>query len=141
MADLIETDRQGRLLRITLNRPDKRNALNIELCRQLVVALERAAADAHVGAVLLTAKGKAFCAGMDLTEVLAADTAEIHRVQEQLFTIGVRSTIPVVAAVHGAALAGGTGLVANCHVVVAAEDALFGLTEVRIGLWPFLIFR
>jgi enoyl-CoA hydratase/carnithine racemase len=50
-------------------------------------------------------------------------------------------TTPIVAAVHGAALAGGTGLVANCHVVVAADDAVFGLTEIRIGLWPFLIFR
>jgi hypothetical protein len=50
-------------------------------------------------------------------------------------------TKPLIAAVHGAALAGGTGLAANCHIVVAAEDATFGLTEIRIGLWPFVIFR
>jgi enoyl-CoA hydratase/carnithine racemase len=141
MADLIETRQQGRLLRIALNRPDKRNALNIELCHQLVLALDHAAADPHVGAVLIAANGKSFCAGMDLKEVLSAEAGEISRVQEQLFTIGVRMTTPIVAAVQGAALAGGTGLVANCHVVVAADDAVFGLTEMRIGLWPFLIFR
>jgi len=141
MADLIETRQRGRLLRIALNRPEKRNALSVELCRQLVNALDHAAADTGVGAVLLTANGKSFCAGMDLHEVLSVEAGEISRVQEQLFTVGARMTTPIVAAVHGAALAGGTGLVANCHVAVAAEDAVFGLTEIRIGLWPFLIFR
>jgi enoyl-CoA hydratase/carnithine racemase len=55
--------------------------------------------------------------------------------------MGARISTPIVAGVHGASLAGGTGLVANCHVVVASDDASFGLTEVRIGLWPFLVFR
>ena len=141
MAELIEIRQQGRLLRIALNRPEKRNALSVELCRRLVTALDHAAADAHVGAILLTANGKSFCAGMDLHEVLSVEAGEISRVQEQLFTVGMRIATPIVAAVQGAALAGGTGLVANCHVVVAADDAVFGLTEIRIGLWPFLIFR
>ena len=60
---------------------------------------------------------------------------------ERIFSAGIRMTKPLIAAVHGAALAGGTGLAANCHIVVASEEATFGLTEIRIGLWPFVIFR
>jgi enoyl-CoA hydratase/carnithine racemase len=78
---------------------------------------------------------------MDLHEVDHADDGALSLVHEQLFTIGSRLSKPLVAAVHGAALAGGTGLVANCHIVVASEDATFGLTEIRLGLWPFLVFR
>lgn len=141
MSELLEVSRDGRLLHIALNRPEKRNALSVELCRQLVVALDHAAADGGVGAILLTGNGKSFCAGMDLAEVVSADTREISRVQEQLFTISNRLTTPLIAAVQGAALAGGTGLVANCHIAIAADDAAFGLTEIRLGLWPFLIFR
>jgi enoyl-CoA hydratase/carnithine racemase len=141
MNDLLEVTREGRLLRIALNRPDKRNALSVELCRQLVITVDHAAADSHTGAILLTGNGPAFCAGMDLNEILSADVKEINRVQEQLFSLATRLTTPVIAAVHGAALAAGTGLVANCHLAIASEDATFGLTEIRIGLWPFLIYR
>jgi enoyl-CoA hydratase/carnithine racemase len=94
-----------------------------------------------VGAVLLSGNGKSFCAGMDLHEVLSTDQRRLNEVHERIFTAGIRMTKPLIAAVHGAALAGGTGLAANCHIVVAAEDATFGLTEIRIGLWPFVIFR
>jgi enoyl-CoA hydratase/carnithine racemase len=141
MADILESSRQGRLLRLALNRPEKRNALSAQLCRELVHTLETAERDAHIGAVLLTGNGKHFCAGMDLSEVGTLDNAEINSGQEQLFTIGARLGKPLIAAVHGAALGGGMGLVANCHVVFAAEDATFGLTEIRLGLWPFLVFR
>ena len=65
----------------------------------------------------------------------------INTAHEDIFTGGALLTKPLVAAAHGATLDGGTGLIANCHVVVAAEDATFGLTEIRVGLWPFLIFR
>jgi enoyl-CoA hydratase/carnithine racemase len=78
---------------------------------------------------------------MDLHEVLSPGGTDVNEVHERIFTAGIRMTKPLVAAVHGAALAGGTGLAANCHIVVAAEDATFGLTEIRIGLWPFVIFR
>ena len=148
MSDTLHTVSDGRLLRVALNRPDKRNALNLELCRALVEALEAADRDPGVGAILLTGNGKAFCAGMDLHEIAGAgsdtdnvDTAAISQVHEQLFTIGARLGKPLIAAVHGAALAGGTGLVANCHIAIASQDATFGLTEIRLGLWPFLIFR
>src|SRR6202140_3579783 len=141
MSDLLETNRQGRLLRLVLNRPEKRNALNTQLCRDLAVALEHADRDPAVGAILLSGNGKHFCAGMDLSEVSAQSTGAINAAQEQLFTVGARIGKPLVGAVQGAALGGGMGLAANCHIVVAREDAIFGLTEIRVGLWPFLVFR
>ncbi len=141
MSNYLAFAREGRVARIMLNRPEKRNALNMEMCRELAAALEDTAADESTGAVLLTAAGPAFCAGMDLDEVLTADPGALHQVHEELFTFAARLAKPVVAAVHGPALGGGTGLVANCHVVVAAEEARFGLTEIHIGLWPFVVFR
>ncbi len=141
MNDVLEIHREGRLVSIALNRPEKRNALNLQLCRELVRALEAADADPGVGAILLSGNGKCFCAGMDLSEISQTNTDEISSIQEQLFTIGSRLGKPLVAAVHNAALAGGTGLAANCHIVIAREDAQFGLTEIRLGLWPFLVFR
>jgi enoyl-CoA hydratase/carnithine racemase len=132
---LIEVRQEGRVCRVTLNRPEKRNALNVELCRELAEAFDRANADPSVGAILLNANGPSFCAGMDLGET---SDAEIH---ERLFTTIHRVRTPIIAAVHGAALAGGTGLVANAHIVFAKPDARFGLTEIRIGLWPVMIFR
>jgi enoyl-CoA hydratase/carnithine racemase len=145
MNDTLHTVSDGRLRRLTLNRPQKRNALSLELCQALVAALEAADRDPKVGAILLNANGQSFCAGMDLHEISldksATDDGALAMVHEQLFTIGGRLSKPLIAAVQGAALAGGTGLVANCHVVIATEDATFGLTEIRLGLWPFLVFR
>ncbi len=141
MGEVLEVRREKRLLRLTLNRPEKRNALNLELCRALVEALEEADGDASVGAILLTGCGKTFCAGMDLTEALEADRSELNDLHERMFTAGYRLRKPIIAGVHGAALAGGTGLAANAHILIASQAATFGLTEIRIGLWPILIFR
>ena len=142
MTAPLHSVREGRILRLTLNRPEKRNALDRALCRALVDAFEAAERDAAVGAILVAANGKAFCAGMDVGEIESgADPAEINDLHERLFTVGARLTKPIVAAVHGAALGGGMGLVANCHIVVAGSEATFGLTEIRLGLWPFLIYR
>jgi enoyl-CoA hydratase/carnithine racemase len=141
MSESLQINREGRVLHLALNRPDRRNALNMDLCGALAAALEAAETDAGVGAILLSGNGKSFCAGMDLHEVLAPSGTDVNEVHERIFTAGIRMTKPLIAAVHGAALAGGTGLAANCHIVVAADDATFGLTEIRIGLWPFVIFR
>jgi enoyl-CoA hydratase/carnithine racemase len=141
VSDLLEIARQGRVLRITLNRPEKRNALNAELCHSLVSAIEDGAKDAAIGAILLTANGPSFCAGMDLSEIGESSSDRLDQAHEQLFTVGSRLPKPLIAAVDGPALGGGTGLVANCHIVVASENASFGLTEIRLGLWPFLVFR
>jgi enoyl-CoA hydratase/carnithine racemase len=136
---MLEAIRDGRVLRLILNRPEKRNALNGALCAALADAVESAGED--VGAILLAGAGKSFCSGMDLDEMLTPAAPGLAGAHERIFTIGRRAAVPIVAAVHGAALAGGTGLVANAHIVVAAEDATFGLTEIRIGLWPFVIYR
>jgi len=141
MSDILEISRSGRVLTLRLNRPEKRNALSAELCRELVRAMESAGPDPGVGAILLAAAGPAFCAGMDIREVHPGNADEINLAHEQLFTIGARIVKPIVAAVSGAALGGGTGLVANCHIAVSSDQATFGLTEIHLGLWPFLVFR
>lgn len=137
----LESQQTGRVLRLTLNRPEKRNALNAELCLDLVRAVQTAQDDSSVGAILLTATGSSFCAGMDLSEIGVASSAQLDAAHEELFTLGARLVKPLIAAVDGPALGGGTGLVANCHIVVASERATFGLTEIRLGLWPFLVYR
>jgi methylglutaconyl-CoA hydratase len=131
----------GRVARICINRPEKRNALNLETCRQLLGAFDRAESDPSIGAVVICGNGPAFCAGMDLQEVLSADQEALVDLHERLFTVIQRARKPIVAAVHGAALAAGMGLACNAHIVVASEQASFGLTEIRIGLWPVIVFR
>jgi enoyl-CoA hydratase/carnithine racemase len=141
MGQSLIAERHGRILRLTLNRPQKRNALNAELCTSLADAVESAAADPKIGAILLATAGPTFSAGMDLAEAQFVPPGELAGVHERLFTLGSRIAKPLVGLVTGAALGGGAGLVANCHIVVAGKDATFGLTEIRLGLWPFLIFR
>jgi len=136
---IVETEGQVRHLR--LNRPEKRNALSFELCRQLTAALDIADQDPAIHAILLTAEGKAFCAGMDLKEIGIVNEDELSLIHDSLFTAGSRLSKPLVAAVTGPAIAGGTGLVANAHIVVAGPAATFGLPEIKIGLWPLLVFR
>jgi enoyl-CoA hydratase/carnithine racemase len=133
-------EREGRLLRLTMARASKRNALDRHLCRALADAVESASPE-DTGAILLAGEGPSFCAGMDLDDSLGPGADELAGLHERIFTAGIRSRVPIVAVVQGHAIAGGTGLVANAHVVVAAPDAKFGLTEIRIGLWPFLVFR
>jgi len=138
---LIEITQEGRVRRITLNRPEKRNALNLELCTALADAFDDADSNNTVGAIVVNANGPAFCAGMDLKETAEIDQIQLAGIHERLFTTIQHIRTPIIAAVHGAALAGGTGLVANTHIAIASPDTRFGLTEVRIGLWPVLIYR
>lgn len=138
---VLEITREDRVLRLALNRPDKKNALSAELCTALVDAIEGAVDDPATGCILLEARGDAFCTGMDLSEAAGGDAAAKTTVHERLFTIGQRITKPIVAAVAGPALGGGVGLLANAHIVVAASGSSFGLTEVRVGMWPFVIWR
>ena len=138
---LITVAHEGRVETITLNRPDKRNALSLDLCQELVHAFDQADHSGAVGAIVLNANGPAFCAGMDLKEAVQIDQNQLARIHDRLFTLIHRLRTPIIAAVHGAALAGGTGLAANSHIVIAGPDATFGLTEVRIGFWPMMIYR
>jgi enoyl-CoA hydratase/carnithine racemase len=137
----LRTVREGRLLRLALDRPDKRNALSAALCRDLADGFEQAAADPAIGAILLDADGPVFCAGMDLDESVAEDAARLTAIHESIFTAGATLEKPLIAAVQGAALGGGVGLVANAHIAVASEASTFALPEIRIGMWPFVIWR
>lgn len=133
--------REGELLRVTLTRPDKRNALTSEMCRGIVEAIEAAETDDSVGSVILDAEGDVFCAGMDLEEAAAPHAAENTAIHQRLFTLGARMRKPIVAAIQGPALGGGVGLICASHIAVAAHGSSFGLTEIRIGMWPFVIYR
>ena len=138
---VLESGREGRVLRLTLNRPDKKNALSAELCSLLSDAIERAAEDPATGCILIDARGDVFCAGMDLSEASPEKSTELLAIHERLFTVGFRVAKPIVAAVSGPALGGGVGLVANAHIVIAAHGCNFALSEIRVGMWPYVIWR
>lgn len=133
--------KSNKTCRITINRPEKRNALNIALCRELMSAFREAESDKSISVVLLDAAGPSFSAGMDLSEILDPDFIRDADVHEELLTIGTRFSKPIIAAVQGAAFGGAVALAANAHIVVAAEDAKFCSTEIHIGLWPYVAFR
>jgi enoyl-CoA hydratase/carnithine racemase len=123
---------------ITLDRPQKRNALSLELMLDLVAALEEARADRSVRAIVIEGAGPAFSAGHDLSEMVGRDLAAY----QELFDVCTRlmETIhdvpqPVIARVHGVATAAGCQLVAACDLAVAAADARFATPGVRIGLF------
>jgi enoyl-CoA hydratase/carnithine racemase len=129
---------------LTINRPDKRNALDNDSIEALLAALERAAADQAVRTVVLTGAGdRAFCAGADLGGMQpAAGKVQDHGRRGRtgaLLTALPTHPKPVVARVNGHALAGGFGLMLSCDLVVAADHAEFGTPEIDLGLWPFMI--
>ncbi len=138
MTDLLVHE-NDRVLHLMLNRPAKRNALTLQMCKDIVAAVHSAEFRSDIGCTLITANGSVFCAGMDLHE--SAPTDELSAVHEKLFTLGAQSLKPILVSVNGAALAGGLGLVAQGHVVLASPNAVFSLPEVRIGFWPFVVYR
>lgn len=136
---------EGGVLTLTLNRPEKRNALNAAMINELQRALEAAANDAACGVVLLTGAGGVFCAGMDLgyLEALAEKSPDEHRVDTEQIARLLRMLHdlpkPTIAAVNGAAVAGGMGLATACDFTLAVSEAKFGYTEVRIGFVPAIV--
>jgi enoyl-CoA hydratase/carnithine racemase len=129
-----------RVATVTLDRPDALNAISTELATALADAVEPLASDPRVRALVLTGAGeRAFCAGADLKQRAGFDDHGWF-VQREAFRRGFaavrRCPLPTVAAVFGFALGGGTELALSCDLVVAAEDATFGLPEVRLGLVP-----
>jgi methylglutaconyl-CoA hydratase len=132
--------RDGKTVTATLNRPDKRNALNLALLEQLGGAVAAAAADPVVRIFILRGAGPVFCSGLDLTEASEPDRAHesaelLGRALEALST----TRLVTIAAVQGAAIAGGAGLMSACDFAVATQDAKFGYPEIRRGLVPALI--
>ncbi|MFA1543394.1 enoyl-CoA hydratase-related protein [Actinomadura monticuli] len=138
-----------RIARITLNRPDARNALSDRMIDELLDAFERAKADADVRVIVLTGAGdRAFCAGADLGGLGAAQAdgrsvADASAVREsapfRLFTAFPRLGKPIIARLAGHAVAGGLGLAAACDLVIAADDVTLATPEVNVGLWPMMI--
>ncbi len=133
------------IARITLNRPEKRNALNPELIAALSEALARSSQDATVRVVLVAGAGRDFCAGLDLATLDVANEAgalehleSAQRLADVLLAIR-RHPRPVVAAVHGRALGGGAGLATACDLILAADSALIGYPEVKIGFVPAMV--
>lgn len=130
---------------VTLNRPDKRNALNDQLLVELRQAINAAEADEQVHVVVLRGAGKDFCAGADLSQLEKSVQASILENRDgaaqmaELFITMRRLKKPVIAAVHGRALAGGAGLASACDMVIAARSAQFCYTETRIGFVPAIV--
>ncbi len=142
MSDLVRYSHLGPAAVLSLNRPDKRNALSRGLIAALTEAVRRAAADPLARCVILTGEGTAFCAGMDLDELRGTveNAAEAELVWDDaaklsaLYTLIYECPKPTVAAVNGAAVAGGAGLVTVCDLAVSVPAAKFGYPEVRRGL-------
>ncbi len=142
-AVLVETT--GSVCRITINRPERRNALNATVVAGLIDGIRVAQATAGVRAIVLTGAGdRAFCAGGDLSPTadgapMTVDPAHPRHVVVDLFKQMAACELPIVARVNGHALAGGLGLLCACDLAVAADHATFGTPEVRIGLFPMMI--
>src|SRR5919201_2706432 len=148
---------EGKVARVTLNRPEVHNAFNAELIEELRLVFEGLGSQAQdqgqgqgqgapgVRAIVLTGEGRSFCAGADVNWMRASlDFSEAENVADALrmarmFDTINRCPLPVIGRVHGAALGGGVGLAAVCDVVVAAEGTVFGLSEVKLGIAPAVI--
>ncbi|HEX6989846.1 MAG TPA: enoyl-CoA hydratase-related protein [Bacillota bacterium] len=139
---LVET--AGGIGRIVINRPEVRNALNETATAELVRAFAQLSADPEVRVILLRGAGdQAFCAGADLKELTAREGVVARRAYfggvADVLRQMARTEPPIVAMVHGYALAGGCGLAAACDLVYAAEDAVFGVPELHVGLFPMVV--
>ena len=131
---------------LTLNRPEKRNALHPELVSQIKIKLKEAAKDSSVKVLIITGEGKAFCAGADIEYLnemknySSVENEKDSRELAELFLMIYKFPKPVIASVNGAAIAGGCGLVSVCDIIVADElNAKFGYSEVKIGFIPAIV--
>jgi len=141
---LEEIDERG-VARLTLNRPDLHNAFDDSLIADLTSSVARLGADPKVRVLVIAGAGKSFSAGADLNWMRAvaandeaSNLADARKLAKLMHTLD-RLSKPTIARVHGAALAGGTGIVACCDIVIASRSAKFGLSEVRLGIIPAVI--
>jgi len=135
----------GSIARLTLNRPEKKNALNDQLIGELKQSLIAAAEIEAVRVIVISGSGSDFCSGADLAALekisksTAAENAADARALQELFLLIRQLPVPVIAAVHGRALAGGCGLASACDIIVASRNARFGYPEVKIGFVPAMV--
>ena len=140
----LELAYDGDIALITLNRPDKRNAVSFALVSELLGALDEIE-HSKAQVVIITGAGKAFCAGMDLDELKSLlgkthdENLKDSSRMAQLFRRIYEFPLPTIAAVNGAAIAGGTGIATMCDFTLAVPEAKFGYTEVRIGFVPAIV--
>ena len=145
MSEIVHYEVARRRAYITLNRPDKRNALNPELVNALKEVLQKAARDPGVKVIILKANGPVFCSGADLAYLQQLqqntyeDNLEDSRNLKELFYQIYQHPKPVIARVHGHAIAGGCGLASICDFAYTVPEAKFGYTEVKIGFVPALV--
>lgn len=142
---VIELSTAAGVAHVRLARPDVRNAFNAEVIAELHRTFEELGADRGVRAVVLSGNGKTFCGGADINWMRASldlsreeNVADAQRMSDMFRAID-RCAKPVVGKIHGAALGGGAGLAAVCDIVIATEDAVFGFTEVKLGIIPAVI--
>ncbi len=136
-ASIIVDDR-GPVARITLNRPDKRNPIGPATCGELIAAFGVLKSSADVRVIVLTGAGTVFSAGGDLSAMQGAASGPTASFVD-VFTTMHEMGKPIIAMVNGPALAGGLGLMVACDLVIAADTATFGTTEIAVGLWPMMI--
>jgi methylglutaconyl-CoA hydratase len=145
VSDRVLAQVAGGVLTATLNRPDKRNAIDTAMIDALLGMLEHADLDAAVRVVAVRGAGRDFCAGMDLNELLASADHSLEQNRKaalhfaEIFVRMRRLPKPVVAVVQGRALAGGCGLATACDLILAAESAQFGYPEVQRGFVPAIV--
>jgi methylglutaconyl-CoA hydratase len=139
-APILADDATAGIVFVTLNRPERRNALNAELLEALCDTITQAEQHPSKRVLILRGAGPVFCAGLDLQEALDEEMAEhnAHRVLKALRTIA-RSRLVTIAAIQGAAMAGGAGLMSACDFALAADDAKIGFPEVHRGLVAALV--
>src|SRR5688572_4642056 len=136
---------ENSIARVTLNRPEKRNALDSEIVSEIKAALKAAAGDESVRVILITGAGKDFCSGADLAALQQISTATVMenvadaRTLGELFLQMRKHPRPIIAAVRGRSLAGGCGIATACDIVLAAESAQLGYPEVNIGFIPAMV--
>lgn len=138
-AALVRQDRRGPVVTLTLDSPKNRNALSRTLLAELHGMLRSAQADPDVRVVVLTAEGRTFCSGVDLTERLHPPPGEAPATLADVLTTIAALPQPVIARVNGHVRAGGMGIVAACDLAVADGDGSFAFTEVRVGVAPAII--
>jgi len=139
----VRYERRDTVVWLTIDRPEQRNALNLEVIAGLRHGFERAAREPGVRALVLTGAGnKAFCAGADLkvaAAVLGQEQTKESTPYAGLLRAGMACSLPVVGRINGHCLAGGMGLLALCDLAVAADHATFGLPEVKVGIFPLQV--
>lgn len=137
MSQLVHVEVLDRVGVLTITRPEQRNALNLQVKRELVDGLRHLAGNEDVGAVVLTGAGGVFVAGTDIGEMVDMGPGDHPRLETGLVFQAVRaSPKPVIAAVEGYALGGGCELALACDLVIAAENARFGQPEIKLGIMP-----